>query len=237
MGNLDERNPLPGGESNANSSPSGGQGQSLPEFEAVLRRLEAAEGEIKALKSGKDKRIPKIEGDLSQTQTTVARIAQLLNVDESKVLEAQRADVLDQIVEERLSGRQPGSAIPGRVDEQGISAEAQTIYQRAGLNPNSPEAAAIEAQGLSPVDKAIAAAKVAADKAKVPQPGPGDSAPPQGSAVPAPPDPKDPKVLAANYQKDLAAIIQNPAIRMGDERVKAIAALKDKYRAQGYVVT
>jgi hypothetical protein len=142
-----EGNPQAGGEPNANSTSSQGQGQPLEANLAktiadLQRKIDAQDGEIRALKSGKDKAVTRVE---KSQEEMLAKLARYLDVDENKVREAQRQSVLDELVTERLGGSQTASTIQGRVDEQGVPAGTRSFDASDAISD-------VEAYNLSPND-------------------------------------------------------------------------------------
>jgi hypothetical protein len=120
---------LASGESNANSNSSQSTGQPLEANLAdtiakLQRKVDAQEGEIRALKGGKDKAVDRA---IKSQEQTLATIAKYLNVDEAQVREAQRQSILDDLVTERLGGSQSAAPIPGRVGAQDESADARRV--------------------------------------------------------------------------------------------------------------
>lgn len=121
--NLTEGNPGAGG-SDANQTPSTPQGQPLQvdlasTVQQLAKDLKDAKGEISALKSGKDKAVDRAEKTM---QATIEQLAGYLNVDPEQVRKAQRAQVLDALVEERMTGN-PTPAPAGPAAGQGVQAE------------------------------------------------------------------------------------------------------------------
>ncbi len=119
-GNLEDA-----GEPGANSNSSASQSQpleaSFTELMATLqKKVDAQDGEIKALKSGKDKAVDRA---IKSQEETLAKLAKYLNVDETQVREAQRQSVLDDLVAERVGRNQPDQPIGGTVGSGGNAAE------------------------------------------------------------------------------------------------------------------
>ena len=150
MSETTERKLSAGGEGEANADSSKQPPQSLEANLAktiadLQRKLEAQDGEIRALKSGKDKAVDRLE---KSTGETLAKLAQYLNVDEDQLRKAQRESVLDDLIAERLVGNQSGSTIRGRVEEQDAKqgtqsgqisfAEASEELESFELSPNDP---------------------------------------------------------------------------------------------------
>lgn len=141
-----ERNLEDLGGANANSTPSSGQGQSLEanlpaltaQLNQVLKKLDAQEGEIRALKSGKDKAVDRALGEITPLKETLARIAKHLNIGEDEVLRAQREMVLDDLVAGKITAAQSAPASGGTsaiVDNQ---AELNNIDDLLDLPKNDP---------------------------------------------------------------------------------------------------
>jgi hypothetical protein len=135
-----EGNPEEKGDANANSTSSISKSQPLEANFAetianLQRKLDAQEGEIRALKSGKDSALDRIE---KTQKDTFARIASYLGVDEAQVREAQRNFVLDELVSERLNNPLPARPIVGTVAQPVISAELQDVDNLLDLPANDP---------------------------------------------------------------------------------------------------
>jgi hypothetical protein len=144
-----EGNLQTGGEPNANSTSSQGQGQPLEANLAktiadLQRKIDSQDGEIRALKSGKDKAVTRVE---KSQEEMLAKLASYLGVDENKVREAQRLSVIDELVSERLGGSQTASTIQGRVEDQGVPAgtrsfdvsDAISEVEKYELSPNEAD--------------------------------------------------------------------------------------------------
>lgn len=233
-----EGNTAAGGEPNANSTSSQPQGQpleaTLAETIATLqKKLEAQDGEIRALKSGKDKAVDRA---LKTQEETLAKLAKYLDVDESKVREAQRQSVLDDLISERLGGTPSAQPIQGRVGAQDDPAGSRTVDNFSVADA----IAEVEAYQLPPNDPNfidLLRKGVTKDKVrdyilerKKPNPPASPAGVTQAPAVSPARGEKSEAQLETDFQKEAAQIVQNTS---GDARIRALAALKTKYRGMG----
>ena len=174
------------------------------------RRLKQAEGEIKALKSGKDAAVGRIE---SATKPLIEQLSKYLpNVTEGQIADAQRAMVIDQIVAERLGGRpQSTSPIPGTSGEETVQIETQQLLTTYGLDPNDPAIAPVLAAWYQNPQKAedleLKIARIALGKTKQPAP-------------PAPPAPTGGKPAGHVDKETLADEIATLQSSRGHPRIK-----------------
>lgn len=234
-----EGNPATGGDGSATPASSQSQGQPLEanlagEIAKLQKKLDAQDGEIRALKGGKDAAVDRM---VKAQEQTLARLAKYLNVDENQVREAQRQSVLDDLIAERLSGDPSVPTIQGRVEGADIpaglraveafsAADAIAEVERYNLSLNDPSFISLLRDKQLNRDKVKdyilgkVAPQPAASPATVVQP------PAQSRAV----GEKSAAQLEADYQKEASAILQT---RTGDERIRAISQLKGKYRELG----
>ena len=182
-----EGNQTTNGGAPANAQPSSAGGQpfeGVAELKATLdkalAKLEAQDGEIRALKSGKDKAVDRLTKDVGPMKETLEKLAKYLGVDEEKIKVAQREMIIDELYAEKFGGRQPEQPANGMAASQGKAADASLIVKELGLDENDPEVAAVLREGADP----LKLAKVAINMAKKPTPSP-SGAPALGSA-PAP---------------------------------------------------
>ena len=141
-----EGNPNGTGGANANSTPSDPKSQpSLEEQLAALRttlevtakKLDAHDGTLRALQSGKDKAVDRAVGELQPLKETVAKIAKHLGISEDAVLKAQRELVLEDLVAERMGGGlQPQSNGQGSPAPRGNAVELQIVDELLELPAN-----------------------------------------------------------------------------------------------------
>ena len=226
-----EGNPEDAGGANANSTPSLSQSQPLEANFAELiaglqKKIDAQDGEIRALKSGKDKAVDRV---VKSQEETLAKLAKYLNVDESQVREAQRQSVLDDLVAERVGRVPPEQPIQGRVESQGNAVELQVIDQMLDLPANDSRVTELKLKySGNPVEYGKAALALKGSFNTQP-PSPAEQLPPSGGQQPRRVD-KTPAQLEADYQNEIATIAQT---LRGDEKLRAIANLKVKYREAG----
>ena len=229
--NQTEGNPADTGEVDANSQSSQPQSQpsggNLAEtIENLQKKLDAQDGEIRALKSGKDKAVDRA---IKENQSTLEKLAKYLNVDESQVREAQRQSVLDELISERMGGNQSGAPIQGRVDAPDNSAGSRTVenfsvadaiaeVESFELSTNDPSF--IELLRKNPTKTDVQSYIL---ERKKPQPPPSPAGLTQSAATGAT-TPKG-SALVTDYKKDMLAA-RGKGNSFGN-------AIKEKYRAQG----
>jgi hypothetical protein len=226
-----EGNPEDAGGTNANSTPSESQSQPLEaNFSEVVanlqRKIDAQQGEINALKGGKDGALDRIE---KNQKDTFARIAKYLDVDVEVVRKAQRELALDDLVSERLNNPQPAQPIAGTVAKQGASAELQVIDQMLDLPANDARVTDLKLKYAgNPVEygKAALALRGSFNQSS---PSPAEQLPPSGGSAPRKSE-KTPAQLEADYQAEIGKIAQT---MRGDQKLKAITDLKARYREAG----
>jgi hypothetical protein len=183
------------GGSGANQNPSAPAGQPLEADFTTLnatlvtlsKKLEAQDGEIRALKSGKDKAVDRALSEIGPVKESIAKIAKYLKVDEEQVRIAQREAVLDALVDERNSGSQP-LPVSGQDGEVGRVAELQNIETALGLPPNDPRVTDLKIKyATNPAAFALEGAKLKASLSSG-QPTPAEEFLPQGKGTPQKPD-------------------------------------------------
>lgn len=227
--NPNEGNPVTDGDTNANSQSSSSQSQPLEanfaaEIAKLQKKIDAQDGEIRALKSGKDKAVDRV---VKSQEETLAKLASYLNVDESQIREAQRQSVLDDLIAERMGKSQPEPAIQGRVESSGASVELQVIDRMLDLPANDSRVTELKLKYADPVEYGKAA--LALQKSLNTQPpSPAEQLLPEGSNTRK--SEKTPAQLEADYQKEMGVIAST---KRGDEKLRAIAATKAKYREAG----
>lgn len=232
-----EGNPAGTGGANANSTPS--EPQSQPSLEdqlaalntnlnKALTKLDAQDGEIRALKSGKDKAVDRAVGELQPLKETVAKIAKYLNISETEVLKAQRELVLEDLVNERLgSGVQPQSTGQGSSERRGNAVELQIVDELLELPTNDSRVTQLKLDYGNDTNAYKEQAKKLKVQLATGEPTPAEQPLPAGGSITRT---KTVSQLEADYQKEAAAILQS---KKGDERLRAISALKAKYRGLG----
>lgn len=226
------------GGSSANSgssqTPSQPSGAKLADTIAQLqKRVNDQEGEIRALKGGKDKAVDRA---IKSQEATLATLAKYLKVDPETLQEAQRQSVLDELVAERMSGSPSAQPIQGRVGGPDESAGVRTVETFSAAEA----IAEIETYQLSPNDPGfidLLRKGVSRDSVrdyilerKKPQPPTSPAGVTQAPALNPARGEKTPDQLEADYQKEAGAILQT---KTGDERLRAISELKAKYRGLG----
>ena len=217
--------------STASSQPSGAN---LAETIAQLqKKVNEQEGEIRALKGGKDKAVDRA---IKSQEATLAKLAKYLNVDEKTLQEAQRQSVLDELVAERTGGFSSSQPIQGRVgaadDAAGLRAvdnfsvaDAIAEVETYELSPNDPDFINLLRKGVN----REGVRDYILERKKPPKPAsPADVT--QSPVLSSARGEKTPAQLEAEYQKEAGAILQS---KSGDERIRALAELKAKYRGLG----
>lgn len=230
--NLTEGNPNANGGTDANQQPSQAQGQPLADdLASMVKELkdgfQALSGEVNALKSGKDKAVDRAE---KAVNTTLAQLAKYLNVSEDQVREAQRAQVLDALVEERVNGGVPKPAPVGTGNGGGVQPEtydiskAFNLVEQYGISANDPEF--ISLLRNKPNEQQVKDF-ILAKKAPPKEPNPAAVV---GSPLVTPASPGvSMQQLEAKYQAEMTGLMS----LHGNERIRAISALKEKYRGLG----
>lgn len=224
------------GEASAKSSSSAPSGQPLEaDFSATIaaltKKIDAQQGEINALKSGKDKAVDRV---IKSQEETLARLAQYLNVPEAQVREAQRQSVLDDLVAERLGGRQQETPAGGTVGVSSIAAELQSVDELLDLPANDSRVIDLKLQYGNDLAtyktqaKALRSVLLSSNN----QPSPAEMPLPPGQSPPRKSD-KTPEQLQADMNKELA---HAAATLRGDQRLRVIADIKAKYRGEGLQV-
>ena len=211
-----------GAPANAQPSSMGGQPfEGVAELKATLdkalAKLDAQDGEIRALKSGKDKAVDRLTKDVGPMKETLEKLAKYLGVDEEKIRSAEREMIIDELYAEKFGGRQPEQPANGMAASQGKAVDA-SIVKELGLDENDPDVAKVlRESGPDP----LKLAKVAVSKAKTPAPDP-SGAPAMGTPPALPTDGQE--ALAAAYSKEVASLRGN---------VLAVSQLQAKYRQKG----
>lgn len=230
--NLTEGNPPTPGGTDANQGPSKAQGQPLADdLASMVKSLQAGiqnlTGEVNALKSGKDKAVDRVEKSVNQT---ISQLAKYLNVSEEDIKAAQRNQLLDTLVDERLNGGVPNPAPVGTGQGGGVPVESYSVAKAIDLVESyqipagDPDFIALLRKGPSEQQvKDFILAKKAPPK----EPNPAAVV---GSPLVTPANPgTNMAQLEANYQKEMTGLMQ----LQGNEKIRAITALKEKYRGLG----
>lgn len=149
----------------------------------LQKKIDAQDGEIRALKSGKDKAVDRV---VKSQEETLAKLAKYLDIDETKVREAQRQSVLDELVEERIGSKgQPNDASQGSGAAQGNKVELQYIDTALDLPANDSRVTDLKLKhGGDPVTYLREAMTLAQSFKNQTSPTPAEQLPPQGSQPP-----------------------------------------------------
>lgn len=207
-----------GGEQSANPVSSSAQSQpssgDLAQTIASLqKKLDAQDGEIRALKGGKDKAVDRVEKSNAEM---LERFAKYLNVDAATLQDAQRQSVLDDLIAERMRGPQPEPTPQGSGSGQGAKVELFDLLKQYGLNENDPDVANALSGAKNSVEAENAILKVVVKRANKPIPDASASTAAQGK----PAQSANLESLTAQYQKDMLA---NRGNRFALDKIKADA--------------
>ena len=184
--------------------------ESLQTFQDEIR------GQLKALQSDKDKRIPKLEGSLADLMSEITRLKGKGFSDEEAVNEVEFRQSVKELAQKMKGIEQ--SAQPTGTGTSGAAQEAQQIVNELKLDTSDPDVLAVLAGKYRNYDHLRAeAALLVARKATKPTPSSASSPPIPGGTAPSPD-------LAAAYIKEMLAA------RGKRDVAKAIQA---KYRKQG----
>ena len=183
---LNEKKELEAGGADADPTPSPTTPQSSEENFADLianlqRKIDAQDGEIRALKSGKDKAVDRV---VRSNEEMLAKFAKYLNVDENQIREAQRQSVMDELIEERMGGRnQTGPTLQGSGGGNGSQVELQYIDTALEFPENDSRVTDLKLKyGNDPVAYLREGMKLA-QSLKTTSPTPAEQLPPQGGSA------------------------------------------------------
>lgn len=206
------------GEQEAKPASSGGNGQpSATEISELIKRLDALEHQTSSLQSVKDKAVDRYKKEVVEPlQDSFAKFAKYLNVDPETATKAQRAMVMDEIVNERLNGFQTAKSPDGTVRSAVNPVDTAAILKKVGIDENSPEAIQFMRSQFDNPDQAELEAYRMKNR---PQPSP---TPETKSALKGnPPRPDSVEEKLNNYKKEVIAARGNRA---------AIQSIKQKYK-------
>jgi len=220
------------GGQDANPEPSTGQSQpsegNFAELIAGLqKRLETQDGEIRALKSGKDKAVSRVE---KSNEEMLAKLAKYLDVDERKVAEAQRQSVLDDLVAERVGGRQPVSSSPGKDEGKGGTVELQFIDNALELPADDSRVTDLKLKyGSDPASYLREGMKLKSQFIQQNPPSPAEMPLPQGQA---PKKAETQAQLEADYQKAVANVKRGDVWALSEVQRQ----FRERARKEGYIL-
>lgn len=150
---------------------------------AALKKIEAQDGEIRALKSGKDKAVSRALDEIQPMKETVAKLAQYLNIPEAEVVKAQKAMVLDDLVNERMKGGGQLERPAEGTDERKSSAvEFQIVDELLELPTNDPRVTQLKLDHGKDINAYKEAAKKLKASLKAADPTPAEQPLPQGAS-------------------------------------------------------
>ena len=171
--NLPEGNQALVGDEDANPKSSDEQGQpsesDLKTLIATLtKRFDAQDGEIRALKGGKDRAVARMENAVNPLLEKLKEHG----VDENKIRSAQRDLVIDELYAAKYGEQQPDQAAPGRVAETAGDVEVQAkVLAKFKLDANDPAVSAVlREHGSNSIDFAMHIGELAGKKASQPIP-------------------------------------------------------------------
>lgn len=222
-----EGNPQDLGETEANRSSSEEGSQPLEAKFAelnttlsnALKKIEAQDGEIRALKSGKDKAVTRALDEIQPMKETVAKLAQYLNIPEAEVVKAQKAMVLDDLVNERMrGGQQLERPAEGTAERKSSAVEFQIVDELLDLPANDSRVTQLKLDHGNDINAYKEAAKKLKQSLATGNPTPAEQPLPTGNGLPKPD-------LMAKYESEKAKI------RRGD--IASLSALQSKYRKEG----
>lgn len=227
------------GGQNANSEPSN-PGQPLKEptlsdvnatLQKVLQKLDSHDGTLRALQSGKDKAVTRIE---KSNQELYQIIGQRLGVPIEKVQEAQRQSVLDEMVNERLAGNNSQQQVPpGSGTQPGTqeSFDSASIKQVLGLPSNDPRVAELDRLYGNDPNTYMAKAVELRDQIKTQSaPTPAEMPLASGSGTPSLSDTDG--GLQQAYERDRAKLFEQHGAGT-DAFIRAHSKLQDDYAEKG----
>lgn len=195
------------------AQPSASQAQPSSDLAAMEKRLAVQEAEIRALKSGKDKR-------WNEYEPLLKRVAAELG--EEKFTALQREAALDEFIASKNSNAQPVTQSPAQTAPTAPRVEVSTLVDALGLDMADPGVVALTATIEDTTQLLSAIGRYAKKKATSPTPNPAQVPVSPGKA-PSGDVPQE--KLLADYTKELSSMERgNP---------KLFYAIKDKYRKLG----
>ena len=234
-----EGNPPQGeGGASANSKPSNPQGQPLEEptlsqvsseLQRAMKMITDQQGEIKALKKGKDAAVDRVTKSNAEL---IASIGQYLGKTPEEVQEAQRRSVLDDLVNERMNNAQPIASSQGSEPQQGTAGSfTDTIKQTLGLPSNDPRVTDLDLKYGSDQNEYLRQALLLKDSFNKPVLTPAEQLPPSGSGG-AGNSLTDTASLQAAYERDRSKLFET-AKPGSDELIRKLSQLQDTYAEKG----
>lgn len=187
---------------------------------SLAATVKALQGEIAALKGGKDAAVNRMEKAVAPL---LDYAKYLPNVSEEEIAEARRKAALDEFIAEKYGQNQPAPSSPAQVTPPAAQVDAQSIVTALQLNANDPDVAKIVVEKTGP-ELIAALANVAVAKKLQPSPTPAQGAAPVGGVPPQ----ETLDSLAAEYTKEVQA-------NFGKREV--IKAIQARYKAKGLDVT
>ncbi len=203
------------GGSGATANPSEPTAQLSPaDLVEMKRQVVELVAQNRGLQKGLDKRLA------NDVLPLLKRVAERLGIDEAKVLQAQRDEVLDGLVAERL-GTPIASQTPGTSTAVAPQIEVTKIAAMYGLDANDASFIAGLASETDPDKVELAVARRAKQKQNQPSPTAAQSTAPAGGHASAE---QDEAQLKAEYQKAIKPLRGN---------IDAISRLQAEYRKKG----
>ena len=205
--NMDGNQPVQGGGS-ATPTPSTTEGQlSAENFAALQKQVNELAAQNRGLQKGLDKRL---DHDI---MPVIKQVAKRLGIDEAQVLQAQRDEVLDSLIAERLAPQSVST--PGTGAVQTAPVEVTKIASQYGLDANDASFVAGLGNETDATKVELAIARRAHDKANQPSPTAAQGTAPVGGNIP---QPKVGEELVGEYTKQMLAARGNKAL---GEQIKA----------------
>jgi len=198
-------------------------------LQTIVKRLDSQDGTLRALQSGKDRAVNRIE---KSNQELYEIIGQRLGVPADKVQEAQRQSVLDEMVNERITGNQPIAPVPpGSGSQQGtLESFTSTINTTLGLPSNDPRVTELALKYTDQNEYLKQAVALRDTIDAKPAPTPAEGLLPTGTGV-LPTDTSETGLQAA-YERERNALYT--LHRAGsDAFIRAHSELQDRYAEKG----
>lgn len=168
---------------------------SLETFQAEIR------GQLKALQSDKDKRIPKLEGSLQDLMSEITRLKGHGFTDDEAVSEVEFRQNVKELAQ-KMKGIEQSTSATGN-GASGAGQEAQRVIEELKLNTSDPDVLTLLAGKYRNYDHLRAeAALLVARKLSKPTPSSASGPPIPGGQVQSPPETKELVAQLEKLQKD-----------------------------------
>lgn len=222
--------PPVGGESQSQGDSSQQAGQPL---EAEVKELKSEVARLKKLaQSDKDRAASRAETKADSALNQIEVVAKYLKIDPKQVEEAQRQSVLDELVNERLQGRnqpvvQAGGT--GAVQQGSSQVNFSDVDSELGLNPNDPRLTQLKLQYKDNQSGYVMAAAKLLVSTQPTSPTPAEMPLPNESVAKT----RNPSLdaLQKEYETKRGEIMQKNLSQ--EAKVRALSDLKVEYRGKG----